>query len=417
MTWISCWSWMPSRTASRSPPATAATFSPRSSSSSCPPTSTPPCPAFIRFQFAFARVLGGDLTLPVPTREDAVESITHGYTDTLRTLRQQFKRREWAMADDWARQVWWNLKSFKYATLDVCWLLRRERPTDPERAALILEAEGLTHAARALTEWPDLEPLAPAAPARPALLAAALGAAASPPPMPKSAPTFAGNKLLMIKRLRTARTPAKPRRRRSPLAARRRSWPSPCRPAWLGLFCLTTAYKIYASNQAEKRLAALPAPLAGPAPSRLRAPSRRRDAGRGGPDASGPAARRRRAGGHHHQRRRLPHQRRAGVPRDRRAAQRLCPLRLSAPGRGAHGPGRPGHPARPRAVPRLPGPGPDADVDDQLDARHAGRVRLHRRRPLPLRRLADAARALLRRGPCWKTSSARCGPSSRPTSM
>ncbi len=117
-------------------------------------------PAFYRFQFAFARKLNGDLALPAPTREDAVDSITHGYTDTLRTLRQQFKRREWAMGDDWARQVWWNLKSFKYATLDVCWLLRRERPTDPERAALILEAEGLSHSARALLEWPELEPLA-----------------------------------------------------------------------------------------------------------------------------------------------------------------------------------------------------------------------------------------------------------------
>ena len=117
-------------------------------------------PGFYRFQFAFASKLSGDLSLPAPTREDAVDSITHGYTDTLRTLRQQFKRREWAMGDDWARQVWWNLKSFKYATLDVCWLLRRERPTDPERAALILEAEGLQKAARALTEWPDLEPLA-----------------------------------------------------------------------------------------------------------------------------------------------------------------------------------------------------------------------------------------------------------------
>ncbi len=117
-------------------------------------------PGFYRFQFAFARKLSGDLALPVPTREDAVDSITHGYTDTLRTLRQQFKRREWAMADDWARQVWWNLKSFKYATLDVCWLLRRERPSDIGRAALILEAEGLENAAHALTEWPDLETLA-----------------------------------------------------------------------------------------------------------------------------------------------------------------------------------------------------------------------------------------------------------------
>ena len=117
-------------------------------------------PGFYRFQFAFARPLSGDLPLPEPTREDAVDSITHGYTDTLRTLRQQFKRREWAIADDWARQVWWNLKSFKYATLDVCWLLRRERPSDPSRAALILEAEGLSRAARALTEWPDLETLA-----------------------------------------------------------------------------------------------------------------------------------------------------------------------------------------------------------------------------------------------------------------
>jgi len=117
-------------------------------------------PGFFRFQFAFARPLAGDLALPVPTREDAIDSITHGYTDTLRTIRQQFKRREWAIGDDWARQVWWNLKSFHYATLDVCWLLRRERPTDTERAALILEAEGLSAAARAITEWPDLETLA-----------------------------------------------------------------------------------------------------------------------------------------------------------------------------------------------------------------------------------------------------------------
>ena len=117
-------------------------------------------PGFYRFQFAFARTLAGDLSLPEPTREDAMDSITHGFTDTLRTMRQQFKRREWAIGDDWARQVWWNLKSFRYATLDLCWLLRRERPTDIGRAALILEAEGLTGAARALTEWPTLEALA-----------------------------------------------------------------------------------------------------------------------------------------------------------------------------------------------------------------------------------------------------------------
>ncbi len=114
-------------------------------------------PAFYRFQIAFARPLSGDLTLPDPRREDAIEAITHGFTDTLHTLRRQFKRREWAMADDWARQVWWNLKSFKYATLNVCWLLRREWTMDVERAALILEAGGLTEAARAITEWPDLE--------------------------------------------------------------------------------------------------------------------------------------------------------------------------------------------------------------------------------------------------------------------
>ena len=114
-------------------------------------------PGFFRFQFAFARLLEGNLELPTPTREDAIDSITHGFTDTLRTLRQQFKRREWAMGDDWVRQVWWNLKSFQYASLDLCWLLRRERPTDKNRAALILEAEGLSHAARALSEWPDLE--------------------------------------------------------------------------------------------------------------------------------------------------------------------------------------------------------------------------------------------------------------------
>ncbi len=34
-------------------------------------------------------------------------------------------------------------------------------------------------------------------------------------------------------------------------------------PCALGLFCLTTAYKIYASNQAEKQLLAVPAPSAG----------------------------------------------------------------------------------------------------------------------------------------------------------
>ncbi|MBV9849299.1 MAG: hypothetical protein JO250_06390 [Armatimonadetes bacterium] len=114
-------------------------------------------PAFYRFQFAFARPLRGALALPTPSRGDAVASIAQGYTDTLRTLRQQFKRREWAIADDWARQVWWHLKSFKYATLDVCWLLRRERPRDVGRAALILQAEGLENAARAVAEWPDLE--------------------------------------------------------------------------------------------------------------------------------------------------------------------------------------------------------------------------------------------------------------------
>ena len=114
-------------------------------------------PAFYRFQCAFARPLRGALALPTPNRADAVVSITQGYTDTLRTLRQQFKRREWAIADDWARQVWWHLKSFKYATLDVCWLLRRERPRDVGRAALILQAEGLEDAARAITDWPTLE--------------------------------------------------------------------------------------------------------------------------------------------------------------------------------------------------------------------------------------------------------------------
>ncbi len=114
-------------------------------------------PGFYRFQCAFARPLRGSLELPAPTRKDAVDCITHGYTDSLRTLRQQFKRREWAIADDWARQVWWNLKSFKYATLDTCWLLRRERPRDVGRAALILQAEGLESAAAALSAWPDLD--------------------------------------------------------------------------------------------------------------------------------------------------------------------------------------------------------------------------------------------------------------------
>lgn len=114
-------------------------------------------PAFYRFQFAFARPLRGELALPAPQRADAVDSILQGFTDTLRTLRQQFKRREWAIGDDWARQVWWDLKSFKYATLDLCWLLRAERPQDVGRAALILQVQGLTAAAEAISEWPDLE--------------------------------------------------------------------------------------------------------------------------------------------------------------------------------------------------------------------------------------------------------------------
>lgn len=114
-------------------------------------------PAFYRFQFAFARPLRGELALPAPQRADAVDSILQGFTDTLRTLRQQFKRREWAIGDDWARQVWWDLKSFKYATLDFCWLLRAERPQDVGRAALILQVQGLTAAAEAISEWPDLE--------------------------------------------------------------------------------------------------------------------------------------------------------------------------------------------------------------------------------------------------------------------
>ena len=114
-------------------------------------------PAFYRFQFAFAKPLRGSLALPAPSRRDAEEAIRHGYTDTLRTLRQQFKRRDWSAGDEWVRQVWWSLKSFKYATLDVCWLLRQERPRDISRAALILEAEGLVSAAQAINEWPDLE--------------------------------------------------------------------------------------------------------------------------------------------------------------------------------------------------------------------------------------------------------------------
>ncbi len=114
-------------------------------------------PSFYRFQFAFVRPLRGDLALPPVRREDALESITHGFTDSLRTLRQQFKRREWAIADDWARQSWWNLKSFKYALLDTCWLLREERPRDVDRAALILAAAGLDSAAQAVVEWPSLE--------------------------------------------------------------------------------------------------------------------------------------------------------------------------------------------------------------------------------------------------------------------
>jgi len=111
-------------------------------------------PRFYRFQIAFAKKLVGDLSLPVPLREDAIESIEHGFVDSLRTLRQQFKRREWTIADDWARQTWWNLKSFKYALLDTCWLIRGTRTRDPETASLILLSEGLDNAAAAVVDWP-----------------------------------------------------------------------------------------------------------------------------------------------------------------------------------------------------------------------------------------------------------------------
>jgi hypothetical protein len=111
-------------------------------------------PRFYRFQIAFAKKLVGNLDLPSPTRDDAVESIEHGFIDTLRTLRQQFKRREWSMADDWARQTWWNLKSFKYALLDTCWIIRGTRTRDPETASLILLSEGLDNAASAIVDWP-----------------------------------------------------------------------------------------------------------------------------------------------------------------------------------------------------------------------------------------------------------------------
>lgn len=114
-------------------------------------------PAFYRFQFAFVKPLKGSLALPSPTREDAIVSITQGFTDSLRTLRQQFKRREWSAGDDWVKQVWWNLKSFKYALQDTCWLIRGERPIDTDRTALILQAEGLDNAARAVVEWPEMD--------------------------------------------------------------------------------------------------------------------------------------------------------------------------------------------------------------------------------------------------------------------
>ena len=86
-----------------------------------------------------------------------MDSITHGFTDTLRTLRQQFKRREWAIADDWARQSWWNLKSFKYALLDTCWLLRGERPQRHGPRGRDPEAAGSGPRGPAVSEWPDLE--------------------------------------------------------------------------------------------------------------------------------------------------------------------------------------------------------------------------------------------------------------------
>ena len=150
---------MPSKAASPTRPVTAATCFPQVQFFVLSAAEYAVCRAFSGFNSPLPGP--SPVTSPCLCRrgEDAIDSITHGFTDTLRTIRQQFKRRDWTIGDDWARQVWWNLKSFRYATLDLCWLLRRERPTDISRAALILEAEGLAAAARALTEWPELEAL------------------------------------------------------------------------------------------------------------------------------------------------------------------------------------------------------------------------------------------------------------------
>jgi len=66
----------------------------------------------------------------------------------------------------------------------------------------------------------------------------------------------------MLKRLRTSRVPRKPRTRRSQW--RRAVLIALALPlCGAGMFSLATAYKIYAGNEAEKRIPISPAPLAG----------------------------------------------------------------------------------------------------------------------------------------------------------
>ncbi len=186
----------------------------------------------------------------------------------------------------------------------------------------------------------------------------------------------------MTKRFRTARTGAKPRPRR-PRWLRAALLALAVPPLVLGLFCLTAAYRIYASNQAIKRLAAVPTPTAGqrllvfaphPDDETLGAAGLMRQARLKGDDVhvviitNGDGFRISAPSSFHE----------ITVPPSdfvRYAYLRQGEARTAL--------GVLGIPAGPCPVSGLPGPRPDADVDQSLVAGCAGRLCLYRRRPFP----------------------------------
>ena len=149
-------------------------------------------------------------------------------------------------------------------------------------------------------------------------------------------------------------------------------------PCALGLFCLLTAYKIYASNQAEERLAAFPAPRVNqrllvfaphPDDETLGAAGLMRQARLRGDDVrvviltNGDGFRI------------SAEQEFREVVVSPQDFVRYAYLRQGE----ARTAWASGHPRRPCPFPGLPGPGTDAHVDQPLDGRLSGRLGLHAR--------------------------------------